>query len=90
MFSKDNNQSMKRSSIDFVILASVILLAMIGFAIVFSALSTSPLGQSVFRTHLIALPIAAGAFVFGWLFNYQIYAEQYKKLYLFIIALLIG
>ena len=90
MFNKDNNQSMKRSSIDLVILVSVILLSIIGFAIVYSALSTSPLGQNVFRTHLIALPIAAGAFVFGWLFNYQIYVEQYKKLYMFIIALLIG
>lgn len=90
MFNKDNNQSMKRSSIDLVILISVILLSIIGFAIVYSALSTSPLGQNVFRTHLIALPIAAGAFVFGWLFNYQIYVEQYKKLYMFIIALLIG
>lgn len=90
MFSKDNNQSMKRSSIDIVVLISVWILAFIGFAIVFSALSTSPLGQSVFRTHLIALPIAAGAFIFGWLFNYQIYLEQYKSLYIFIIALLIG
>ena len=90
MFSKDNNQSMKRSSLDIVILVSVVLLALIGFAIVYSALSTSPLGQSVFRTHLIALPLAAGAFVFGWLFNYQIYSEQYKNLYIFIIALLVG
>ena len=90
MFSKDNNQSMKRSSLDFVLLISVSLLALIGFAIVYSALSTSQLGQNVFRTHLIALPLAAGAFIFGWLFNYQIYSEQYKTLYAFIIALLIG
>ncbi len=90
MFSRDNNRSIKRGPIDFVILISVALLALIGFAIVYSALSTSPLGESVFRTHIIALPIAAGAFIFGWLFNYQIYDEQYKKLYMFIIALLIG
>ena len=90
MFSKNNNQSMKRSSIDFVLLVSVSLLVLIGFMIIYSALSTSPLGQSTFRTHLIALPIAAGAFIFGWLFNYQIYSEQYKNLYFFILALLIG
>ena len=88
MFSKDN--STKRSSIDLVLMISVALLALIGFAIVFSALSTSPLGQNAFRTQLIALPIAVGAFVFGWLFNYQIYSEQYKNLYIFIMALLIG
>lgn len=90
MFSKNNNQSMKRSSIDFVVLISVSLLALIGFAIVYSALSTSPLGQSALRTQLIALPVAAGAFLFGWLFNYQIYSEQYKNLYIFILALLVG
>ena len=90
MFSKNNNQSMKRSSIDFVVLISVCLLALIGFAIVYSALSSSPLGQSALRTQLIALPVAAGAFLFGWLFNYQIYSEQYKNLYIFILALLVG
>lgn len=90
MFSKDNNQSMKRSSLDLVLLVSVILLTLVGFAIVYSALSTSSLGQNAFRTQLIALPIAAGAFIFGWLFNYQIYSEQYKSLYFFIIALLVG
>lgn len=89
MFNKDNIQT-KRSYIDFVVLISVSLLALIGFAIVYSALSTSSLGQSAFRTQLIALPVAAGAFIFGWLFNYQIYSEQYKKLYFFIIALLVG
>ncbi len=72
MFGKDNNQSIKRSSIDFVLMISMALLALIGFAIVYSALSTSPLGQNVFRTQLIALPVAVGAFIFGWLFNYQI------------------
>lgn len=90
MFSKNNNLSLKGSSIDFVLLISVILLSLIGFAIVFSALSTSPLGQNVFRTQVIALPIAVGAFIFGWLFNYQIYSEQYKSLYFFTIALLVG
>lgn len=90
MFGKDNNQSIKRSSIDFVLMISMALLALIGFAIVYSALSTSPLGQNVFRTQLIALPVAVGAFIFGWLFNYQIYSEQYKNLYIFIMALLIG
>lgn len=90
MFGKDNNQSMKRISIDFVLMISMALLALIGFAIVYSALSTSPLGQSVFRTQLIALPVAVGAFIFGCLFNYQIYSEQYKNLYIFIMALLIG
>lgn len=90
MFNKNNNQSMTRSSMDFVLLASIVLLVLTGFAIIFSALSTSPLGQSTFRTHLIALPVAVGAFIFGWLFNYQIYSEQYKNLYIFTLALLIG
>lgn len=64
------------------------MLTMLGFFIVLSAVSGLSYGAGVIRTHLIALPVAACAFVFGWLFNYQIYNEQYKALYVFILALL--
>src|SRR5574344_2050275 len=90
MSNKLSAQTIKRSPIDYILLISVCLLVVIGFAIVYSALSTSNLAQNAFRTQLIALPIAAGAFIFGWLFNYQIYSEQYKKLYAFTLALLIA
>ena len=85
-----SDQSIKRRKLDYVILACVSLLTAIGFLIVLSAVSGLSYGSGVIRTHLIALPVAAGAFLFGWLFNYQIYNEQYKTLYGLIIALLIG
>ncbi len=85
-----SEQSIKRRKLDYVILACVSLLAAVGFFIVLSAVSGLSYGAGVIRTHLIALPVAAGAFIFGWLFNYQIYNEQYKTLYALIIAMLIG
>ncbi len=83
-----SEQSIKRRKIDYIILAAVSLLSALGFFIVLSAVSGLSYGAGVIRTHLIALPVAAGAFIFGWLFNYQIYNEQYKILYGFILALL--
>ena len=73
-------QSIKRRKLDYIILAAVALLAATGFFIVLSAVSGLSYGAGVIRTHLIALPVAAGAFIFGWLFNYQIYNEQLQHL----------
>lgn len=83
-----SEQSIKRRKLDYIILAAVSLLAAIGFFIVLSAVSGLSYGAGVIRTHVIALPVAAGAFIFGWLFNYQIYNEQCKVLYGIILAML--
>ncbi|MDR0953321.1 MAG: rod shape-determining protein RodA [Elusimicrobiota bacterium] len=89
-FSTSSEQSIKRRTIDYVLLAAVALLAMVGFLIVVSAVSGLSFGGEVVKKHLIALPLGALAFLFGWLFNYQIYNEQYKALYAMVLALLIG
>lgn len=83
-----SEQSIKRSKIDYIILAAVSLLAAFGFLTVLSAVSGLSYGADVVRTHIIALPVAAGAFLFGWMFDYQIYNEQYKALYVIILAML--
>lgn len=90
MFAKFSEQSIKRRNIDLSILISLIILSATGLMIVISAVSGLSFGPDVIRTHLIALPVAASAFVFGWLFNYQIYNEQNKVLYAGIIILLLG
>ena len=83
-----SEQSIKRSKIDYIILAAVSLLAAFGFLTVLSAVSGLSYGADVVRTHIIALPVAACAFLFGWMFDYQIYNEQYKALYGIILAML--
>ncbi len=85
-----NISKIKTKRLDLPLLLALIGLCIMGFLTISSAVSGMREMSSIIRTHLIALPIAAGAFVFGWLFNYQIYAEHYKKLYAFVIFLLIA
>lgn len=88
LFKKSGDASLKKRSIDYPLLIAVAILAITGFMIVVSAVSELSFGQEVIRKHLIALPIAAGAFIFGWLFNYQIYNEQWKPLYVIVLLML--
>lgn len=87
MFGRAEQQIRKRD-LDYVLAAAVILLSLIGLSVVISAVNGLAFAGDVVRTHLIALPVAFCAFIFGWLFNYQIYSEQNKALYIFILALL--
>ncbi len=89
MFSKfSNEQSIQRSKLDWLIAGACALLAVIGCLIVISAVDGLGFSARVIRTQLLAVILAGGAFMFGWLFNYQVYNEQYKTLYACIIALL--
>ena len=71
-----------------MLLAALILLAAVGFLIVVSAVSGLAFGPDITRKLIVVLPVAACAFVFGWLFNYQIYNEQWKALYIFVLVFL--
>lgn len=83
-----SEQSIKRRKMDYILLFAVCSLALFGLVIIISAVSGLSFGPDVVKRHMIALPIAACAFLFGWMFNYQIYNEQYKTIYGIIIALL--
>jgi len=85
-----NISRIKTKRLDIPLLLALIGLCVMGFLTISSAVSGMQEMSSIMRTHLLALPVAAGAFVFGWLFNYQIYAEHYKKLYVFVIFLLVA
>ena len=85
-----NISRIKTKRLDIPLLLALIGLCVMGFLTISSAISGMQEMSSIMRTHLLALPVAAGAFVFGWLFNYQIYAEHYKKLYVFVIFLLVA
>jgi len=85
-----NISRIKTKRLDIPLLLALVGLCVMGFLTISSAVSGMQEMSSIMRTHLLALPVAAGAFVFGWLFNYQIYAEHYKKLYVFVIFLLVA
>jgi cell division protein FtsW (lipid II flippase) len=83
-----SEQSIKRRNIDLLMLGAIGVLALFGLVIIISAVSGLSFGPDVVKRHLIALPMAAAAFIFGWMFNYQIYNEQYKAIYIMILGLL--
>lgn len=86
----NNSSKIKTRKLDWPLVFALIGLCLIGFFTILSAVSGTKEMVSIMRTHLIALPVAVSAFVFGWVFNYQIYAEHYKKLYGFVILLLLA
>ena len=85
-----NLTSQGRNRMDYVLLGAMIGLVLMGALCIMSAVNSLSLSNPIVRTHLLALPIGVGAFAFGWSFNYQIYDEQWKYLYGFILALLVG
>lgn len=81
---------MRRARLDWGLLFAMVGLALMGALCIMSAVNGLTWETPVVRTHLIALPAGVAAFCFGWSFNYQIYDEQWKALYGFILALLVG
>lgn len=79
-----------RHRIDIPLLCAMIGLVLLGALCVMSAVNSLSWANAVVRTHLVALPLGLAAFAVGWSFNYQIYNEQYKWIYGFILALLVG
>ena len=79
-----------RRRFDFILLGAMIALVIFGALCIMSAVNSVSFTNSVVRTHLIALPVGALAFFAGWSFNYQIYDEQWKALYGFVLLLLVG
>lgn len=79
-----------RSRLDYILLGAMVALVLLGALCIMSAVNSISWSNPVVRTHCIALPIGALAFFIGWSFNYQIYDEQWKALYVFILLLLVG
>lgn len=90
MLSFKNKTASGRSRMDFLLFGAMIGLVIMGALCIMSAVNSLSFTNPVVRTHLVALPIGAFAFFVGWSFNYQIYDEQWKALYGFILMLLVG
>lgn len=86
----NNLYGIKTKRLDLPLLYAVIGLCIMGFFTILSAVSGMKEMPAIMSTHLVALPAGIAAFIFGWLFNYQIYAEHYKKLYALVIFLLVA
>ncbi len=86
----NNSSTIKSKKLDSILIYALICLCVMGFFTILSAVSGMKEMSSIIRTHLVALPVGIAAFIFGWVFNYQIYAEHYKKLYAFVILLLVA
>lgn len=90
MLAPQTIQESTRHRMDSVLLYAMLGLVTLGALCIMSAVNSLSWSNAIVRTHLIALPIGFMAFAVGWSFNYQIYNEQWKGLYGFILALLVG
>ncbi len=79
-----------RSRMDFILLGAMLALVVLGALCIMSAVNSMSWTHPVVRTHFVALPMGLLAFFIGRSFNYQIYDEQWKALYMFILLLLVG
>lgn len=79
-----------RSRFDYLLLGAMAALVCLGALCIMSAVNSFSLANPVVRTHFVALPVGIAAFFIGWSFNYQIFDEQWKGLYGFILLLLVG
>lgn len=84
------NLQSARNRLDSVLFYAMLGLVLLGALCIMSAVNSLSFSNAIVRTHLVALPLGLAAFAFGWSFNYQIYDEQWKYLYGFILALLVG
>ena len=88
MIIKLSGQIIKRRRLDYLLLAVLVVLIATGFLAVLSAAGGLSFGREIVQKYIAAAVLAAGAFLFGWLFNYQIYNEQWKAVFIFILVLL--
>lgn len=83
-----SDKTIRKNKIDFALVIAAFALLTIGTIAVMSAVSDTTFAERAIRTHFLAIPIAVFAFLFGWSFNYQVYRDQWKVLYLVIVVLL--
>lgn len=81
---------LKKSRMDWVLLLAVLALLAMGTIAVFSSVAVLPQQARLIRTQLIAIPFGLIAFGVAWSLNYQIYQDQWKYVYGFLLLFLAG
>ncbi|MDD4004768.1 MAG: FtsW/RodA/SpoVE family cell cycle protein [Elusimicrobiaceae bacterium] len=85
-----DRRELKKGRLDWILAATVAFIATIGTVAILSSVTGLPFGERVIHIHMMALPVAAILFLFGWSANYQIYQDQWKALYGLILGLLLA
>jgi rod shape determining protein RodA len=84
------SSGLKKSRMDWVLLLAVLALLAVGTIAVFSSVAVLPSQARIIRTQLIAIPFGLIAFAIAWSLNYQIYQDQWKYVYGFLLVFLAG
>lgn len=90
MFRDTRHHNTRKTRLDWLLFGAMLGLVVLGALCIMSAVNGLSLSNSIVRTHLVALPLGFAAFAAAWSFNYQIYDEQWPKIYAFILVLLVG
>lgn len=81
---------LRKSRVDWALFIAALALLAIGTVAVFSSVAVLPQQARIIRVQLIAIPLALTAFAAAWSLNYQVYQDQWKFVYGFILAALLG
>jgi len=81
---------LKKARLDFVMLFCMLALVLIGTLAVISSVTALPQHDRIVRVQLTAIPVALAVFFTAWKFNYQIYQDQWKFIYGFLLVFLGG
>ncbi|MFA6584802.1 MAG: FtsW/RodA/SpoVE family cell cycle protein, partial [Elusimicrobiaceae bacterium] len=90
MIISPGGKGLKKGRIDWLLAGAAGLTLLMGTMAILSAVSGLPFADRVVRIHFTAVPIAVTLFFLAWSLNYQIYQDQWKKLYGFILLLLVA
>ncbi|OGR59390.1 MAG: hypothetical protein A2X36_12595 [Elusimicrobia bacterium GWA2_69_24] len=75
--------------IDWVLISAILGLLLIGSVAILSAAAPLPAYSQIIQRHFLALAVGGVLFVFGMGFNYQIFQDQSKTLYVVVVAMML-
>jgi rod shape determining protein RodA len=81
---------LKKTRLDWVLLACTAALVLIGTLAVLSSVTALPHQARIIKVQFMAVPLAFTLFAAVWSLNYQIYQDQWKFVYCFLLLFLAG
>ncbi len=81
---------LRKGRVDWVLFFAALALLAIGTLAVISSVSALPNQARIVRIQLTAIPLAMLVFGAAWSLNYQVYQDQWKFVYGFLLAILAG
>ena len=81
---------LKKSRMDWALFIAMLVLLTVGTMAVLSSVAALPQQARIIRVQMIAIPIGLAVFSAAWSLNYQIYQDQWKFVYAFLLIFLAG